>query len=94
MQGTRGGYSQGTEKGKCPNTVRPDICYSEWLPGKQDGDQSDLWQWLPPPASFAPRSPERCLDEADWWLWRLCGPEPVAIAQGGATRLTTLRSAH
>ena len=48
------------------------------LSGKHDGDQSDLGQWLSPPASFAPRSPERCLDAADWWLWRLCGPEPVA----------------
>jgi ATP-dependent helicase/nuclease subunit B len=52
------------------------------LSGKRDGDQADLLQWLPPPASFAPHSPERCFDEAEWWLWRLCGPEPVADVSG------------
>ena len=52
------------------------------LSGKHDGDQTDLLRWLPPPASFAPRSPERCLDEADWWLWRLCGPETIGDISG------------
>ena len=52
------------------------------LSGKHDGDQTDLLGWLPPPASFAPRSPERCLDEADWWLWRLCGPETIGDISG------------
>ena len=47
------------------------------LSGKHDGDQADLLRWLPPPASFAPQSAERCLYEADWWLWRLCGPEAI-----------------
>jgi ATP-dependent helicase/nuclease subunit B len=47
------------------------------LSGKHDGDQSDILRWLPPPASFAPQSADRSLDEADWWLWRLCGPESV-----------------
>ena len=52
------------------------------LSGKHDGDQTDLLRWLPPPASFAPQSPERCLDEADWWLWRLCGPEAIGDISG------------
>ena len=52
------------------------------LSGKHDGDQTDLLRWLPPPASFAPQSPERCLDEADWWLWRLCGPETIGEISG------------
>ena len=52
------------------------------LSGKHDGDQSDLSSWLPPPASFAPQCPERCLDEADWWLWRLCGMEAVGDLSG------------
>jgi len=47
------------------------------LSGKHDGDQADLLHWLPPPASFAPHTADRCLHEADWWLWRLCGPEPI-----------------
>jgi ATP-dependent helicase/nuclease subunit B len=52
------------------------------LSGKHDGDQTDLLRWLPPPASFAPQSPERSLDEADWWLWRLCGPETIGDISG------------
>lgn len=60
------------------------------LSGKHDGDQSDLLQWLPPPASFAPQVHQRCLDEADWWLWRLCGSEPVA----GILELATQHFPH
>lgn len=52
------------------------------LSGKHDGDQTDLLRWLPPPMSFAPQSPDRCLDEADWWLWRLCGPEVIGDLSG------------
>lgn len=52
------------------------------LSGKHDGDQADLLRWLPPPASFAPQSAERCLHEADWWLWRLCGPEAIDDLEG------------
>ena len=56
------------------------------LSGKHDGDQTDLLRWLPPPASFAPQSAERCLDEADWWLWRLCGPEAIGDLRGPCGR--------
>jgi hypothetical protein len=49
--------------------------------GQKRGDQTALLQWLTPPASFAPDAPEKCLDEGEWWLWRLCGPEPVSNAQ-------------
>jgi ATP-dependent helicase/nuclease subunit B len=52
------------------------------LSGKRDGDQTGLLRWLPPPVSFAPQFPERCLDEADWWLWRLCGPEAIGDLSG------------
>jgi ATP-dependent helicase/nuclease subunit B len=47
------------------------------LSGNREGDQGDLLRWLPPPASFAPRSPERCTSGTEWWLWRLCGGEAV-----------------
>lgn len=52
------------------------------LAGRPDGDQQDLLQWLPPPVSFAPREADGCLDTAEWWLWRLCGPESVQDATG------------
>ena len=29
-----------------------------------------------------PAVAERCLDEADWWLWRLCGPEAIGDLSG------------
>ncbi len=48
------------------------------LSGERDGDQQAMLRWLPPPVSFAPLAPERCLDAASWWLWRLCGEETVA----------------
>lgn len=51
------------------------------LSGNRAGDQSDLLGWLPPSASFAPDAADKCLDEAEWWLWRLCGPEVVDQAE-------------
>ncbi len=47
---------------------------SAWriVSGERDGDQAGLAAWLPPPASFAPDRPERCIDPTEWWLWRLC----------------------
>ncbi|NQT54468.1 PD-(D/E)XK nuclease family protein, partial [bacterium] len=47
------------------------------LSGERDGDHAALDRWLEPPASFAPELPEACLDDAEWWLWRFCGPEAV-----------------
>jgi ATP-dependent helicase/nuclease subunit B len=53
------------------------------IAGKAAGDQADLLAWLGPPASFAPARPEGCLDETEWWLWRLCGggevDDPAAL---------------
>ncbi len=46
--------------------------------GRRDDDQGGLLRSLPPPASFAPARAEEALDESEWWLWRLCGPEAVA----------------
>jgi len=43
----------------------------------REGQLGDLTNWLPPPASFAPDKIEKCLDEAEWWLWRMCGPEEI-----------------
>ncbi|MHC4506398.1 MAG: PD-(D/E)XK nuclease family protein, partial [Planctomycetota bacterium] len=48
------------------------------LSGDRRGDQAELDGWLGAPASFAPDGPERALDESEWWLWRLCGPESTA----------------
>jgi len=47
------------------------------LLGKHTADLTDLLRDLPAPASFAPDSAERCLDEAEWWAWRQCGADPV-----------------
>jgi len=46
------------------------------LTDKPEGDLRDLAAWLDaqgPPASFAPADPVTALDEAEWWLARLCG---------------------
>jgi len=42
------------------------------LSGNREGDQAGMMQWLGQPASFAPDRADRCLEEADWWLWRMC----------------------
>ena len=51
------------------------------LSGDMEGDLEDMLRWLPEPASFAPAGPERCIDEADWWLWRMSGEEAVENSQ-------------
>ncbi len=58
------------------------------LSGKHEGDQSDLLAWPPlqTPVSFAPDQSEQCLDETEWWLWRLCGPQPVRNAMDLVTQ--------
>ncbi len=59
------------------------VVLSAWriVSGEREGDQAALSAWLPPPASFAPDAPGRCIDSTEWWLWRLCGDEAVADAQ-------------
>jgi len=47
------------------------------LSGSREGDQSDLMRWLSLPATFVPSAGDRCLDQAEWWLWRMCGTEKV-----------------
>ncbi|MBI5252303.1 MAG: PD-(D/E)XK nuclease family protein, partial [Desulfomonile tiedjei] len=46
--------------------------------GTREGDQRDLLQWLPRPASFAPDDPAKSLDETEWWLSRLCAADAIA----------------
>jgi ATP-dependent helicase/nuclease subunit B len=48
------------------------------LSGRREGDQTDLFRWLPPAASFSPDRPEKALAESEWWLWRLSEPEAVS----------------
>ena len=60
------------------------------ISGKRDGDQRALAEWLEVPASFAPNAPEKCLDNGEWWLYALCGSEPVQ----GARELVISRFAH
>jgi ATP-dependent helicase/nuclease subunit B len=64
------------------------VVLSAWriVSGKFEGDQAALTAWLPPPSSFAPDSPGRCIDTTEWWLWRLCGDEVVADAQNVVAR--------
>jgi PD-(D/E)XK nuclease superfamily len=56
------------------------------LSNNREGDQGDLMAWLPHPASFAPHTADKCLNEHEWWLWRLCGPETVAGAREAVGR--------
>ncbi len=39
---------------------------------------SDIKQTLGTPASFAPDAETKCLNMADWWLWRLSAGGPIA----------------
>ncbi|MDX9755179.1 MAG: PD-(D/E)XK nuclease family protein [bacterium] len=45
--------------------------------GHYEGDLTAMMQWLGKPVSFAPEQEERCLSAREWWLWRLCGTQPV-----------------
>lgn len=45
------------------------------ISGKTDSDLEEFTSSLPAPASFAPADEESCIDEAEWWLWQLCGGE-------------------
>ena len=47
------------------------------LSGNPVADLDDLSGALDQPVSFAPVTAERSLDSAEWWLWRLCGPQTV-----------------
>jgi len=50
------------------------------LSSNREGDQAGMTQWLGQPASFAPDEADRCLEEADWWLWRMCGSNRASNA--------------
>lgn len=60
------------------------------ISGQREGDQSDLNRWLKPPRAFVPESEAECLDEAEWWLWRILGDEPM----GAALELVCQRFPH
>jgi ATP-dependent helicase/nuclease subunit B len=47
------------------------------LSENRDADQTDLMRWLGMPASFAPTFADHCLEETEWWLWRLCAADAV-----------------
>jgi ATP-dependent helicase/nuclease subunit B len=55
------------------------------ISGNHEADQGDLLAKIPPPASFAPADADQCTDQAEWWLWRLCGP-PVKDGVGVIAR--------
>jgi ATP-dependent helicase/nuclease subunit B len=48
------------------------------LSGNREGDTAEMQRWLHQPASFAPYDAGSCLDETEWWLWRMCGSEWAA----------------
>jgi hypothetical protein len=48
-------------------------------PGRRSGRHDDMARQ---PDLILP-TPDRCLNEHEWWLWRLCGPEPILNAQHG-----------
>lgn len=45
--------------------------------GRRQADLEEALDWMPPPSSFAPDDPRRCVDPTEWWLWRACGETPV-----------------
>lgn len=47
------------------------------LSGRAEANQEEFQRDLPPPAGFAPNEESECIDSAEWWLWRLTGPENV-----------------
>jgi len=54
------------------------------ISGQREGDLSDMYRWLDeqsPANSFAPPEEKHCLNAAEWWLWRLCGPAVVDDAR-------------
>ena len=48
------------------------------ISGDREGDLGTMMAWLPRAASFAPEAEARCLDESEWWTWRLHAPRPPA----------------
>ena len=50
------------------------------ISGNREGTQQDLLDWIPSPSSFAPPEADRCLNQTEWWLWRLCGSAGVVDA--------------
>jgi hypothetical protein len=63
------------ERGLFPSQVL--ISAFRILSGDREGDQSAFLKWLGRPYSFAPEREACALDESEWWLWRLCGPDNV-----------------
>ncbi len=61
------------------------------LAGDPQGDQEDLLRWLPEPASFAPRHPDRCLDPTESWFCWMCEgdgiQEPESVLAGSFPHL-------
>jgi ATP-dependent helicase/nuclease subunit B len=51
------------------------------LSGNRETSLGDMLRDLPAAASFAPNSAPKCMDVAEWWTWRQCGPDPVPDAQ-------------
>ena len=50
------------------------------ISGDHDEDLQKMLGRLAPPAAPAPDSPARCLDRAEWWVWRLLR-QPVSDAE-------------
>ncbi len=48
--------------------------------GNHAGTQTEFFDWLPSPASFAPARDDCCLSTNEWWLHQLCCGDPVQDA--------------
>lgn len=51
-------------------------CY-RILTDDKEGDFLKMTNWLSPPVSFAPDSPDSCKDLNEWWLSKMCGLEKI-----------------
>lgn len=47
------------------------------MSGRPAANQEEFQQDLPSPAGYAPNEEPKCIDLAEWWLWRLTGPEKI-----------------
>ncbi len=51
------------------------------LSGNREADQEAMLKSLPPAVSFAPEAEQACLDETEWWLWRMTTDKAPAAAE-------------
>ena len=62
------------------------------ISGNHEGAQEDFFKWMPAAVSFAPATEDCCLNPTEWWLWRLCAGDEVAMPSGWSDSLSPIWS--